>query len=323
VNLRELLDLQAGVVHRRQLVEHGYDDNDIRRLVRRREPARVHPGVYLNHTGLPTWLSRAWAACSSRGDAALCHRSALDLAGDPIHVAIEHPRNGADLPGVVLHRLTRLQERVQWHRSPPRLRIEEAAIDVAAEATTLSKATDVVTELCNRRATTPQRLLEALESRQRTSRGTELRRTLRDLADGMHSVLASGLVRRVMRRHGLPVGRRQVRARDAHGVVYRDVLLDDYGMVLELDGHAWHGDPTARTRDMSRDLAAAGRGLLTIRLGWAHVQIEPCVTLFRLAVVLHSVVGTAAPGPAPTSARCGDCDRPGKAEGSISVVRCR
>ncbi len=286
MTLQSLLDAQAGVVHRRQLRVHGLDDNDLRRLVRQRRLVRIHLGVYINHTGAPSWLSRAWAAVLFHREAALCDRSALDLAGDPIHVAIEHPRHGASLQGVVLHRLTDLSPRVQWHRSPPRLRVEDAALDVAGKAASLSRAIDVLTAVCNRRVTTPERLLETLAGRQRTPRGVQLRRALLDVADGMHSALESGLVRRVLKPHGLPVGTRQVRDATSHGVVYRDVVVAEYGLVLELDGHAWHGDPSARARDMTRDLVAAGAGLLTVRLGWPHIQQAPCVTASGLAAVL-------------------------------------
>ena len=284
--LRDIFDAQAGVIHRRQLLEHGHDDNDLRRLVRQRRLVRLHPGVYINHTGPPSWLSRAWAAVLFHGDAALCDRSAIDLAGEPIHVAIEHPRSGTELPGVVLHRLTRLGPRVQWQKSPPRLRIEDAALDVAGRETTLTRAIGVLTEVCNRRATSPDRLLAALASRQRTPRGVQLRRALLDVADGMQSTLEAGLVRRVLRPHGLPVGTRQVRETTEQGVVYRDVVIDELAVAIELDGHAWHGDPAARARDMSRDLLAAGAGLLTIRLGWPHIHQTPCRTAAGLAAVL-------------------------------------
>ena len=250
------------------------------------------------------------------GEAALCDRSALDMAGDPIHVAIEHPRKGGPLRGVVLHRLTRLHERVQWHRCPPRLRLEEAALDVAGAALTRQRAIDVLTEVCNRRATTPQRLLEAMDARQRMPRGSELRRALHDVAAGMHSALETLLLRRVVRPHGLPVGRRQVRQVTQRGVVYRDVLLDGFGVVIELDGQAWHGDPAARARDMARDLTAAGQGLLTVRLGWTQVHDEPCATAAELAAVLQAVAGKGGRRDAHATVLSGrsqaqdDCDRP-------------
>lgn len=53
---------QAGVLSRRQALEHGLGDNDIERLLRRHEWARVYPGVYVDHTGGLTELQRWWAA---------------------------------------------------------------------------------------------------------------------------------------------------------------------------------------------------------------------------------------------------------------------
>jgi very-short-patch-repair endonuclease len=78
-----------------------------------------------------------------------------------------------------------------------------------------------------------------------------------------------------------------VRDRTQQGVVYRDHLLAEFGLAIELDGHAWHGDPVARARDMSRDLAAAGQGLFTIRLGWTHIREQPCTTAAGLTAVLQ------------------------------------
>ena len=57
--LSALLSQQSGVVSRRQLLRAGLTDNDIARLLRRRELARVHSGVYVDHTGPLSWLQRA------------------------------------------------------------------------------------------------------------------------------------------------------------------------------------------------------------------------------------------------------------------------
>jgi hypothetical protein len=46
-----LLEAQHGVVSRSQLLEHGVEQHEIRRLLRRREWAVAHPGVYVAHTG--------------------------------------------------------------------------------------------------------------------------------------------------------------------------------------------------------------------------------------------------------------------------------
>jgi hypothetical protein len=53
------LALQAGVISRRQALSAGLEPHDVRRLLRRREWALLHPGVYVDHTGTPSWLQRA------------------------------------------------------------------------------------------------------------------------------------------------------------------------------------------------------------------------------------------------------------------------
>src|SRR6478735_11003645 len=82
-DLEELLHLQSGVVARRQLLASGALPHDIARLVRRRSLTRVHPGVYVDHTGAPTWRQRAWAACLYHWPAALAGPSALRIVAGP------------------------------------------------------------------------------------------------------------------------------------------------------------------------------------------------------------------------------------------------
>ena len=50
----EILDLQAGVVARRQLIARGWTNHEIARMLRKRLWARVLEGIYVNHTGEPT-----------------------------------------------------------------------------------------------------------------------------------------------------------------------------------------------------------------------------------------------------------------------------
>ena len=308
---RSLFAEQHGVAARSQLIGLGLDDNDLRRLVRRRKLAVVHRGVYADHTGSLTWNARAMAAVLFHPHSALCATSALELAGDPIHVAIEHPRRGAALPGVRLHRVRHLEERVQWHRIPPRLRIEEAALDVAGAATSTSDAVAVLAGVVQRRETTAERLLERLEARDRAPRGTELREIIQDVALGHHSVLERLLLTRVLRPHGLPLGSTQSRgATNGHRTIWRDRIYEDLGLALELDGRAWHDSPEAREEDGWRDLDAAKDGLLTLRLGWPHAEKQPCRTASGLDEVMRQRGWTG---------RATACT-PGCAVGSVAVT---
>ena len=81
VEVTRLLRRQDGVISRRQVRASGGTDADIDRLVRRRVWVRIHPGVYVDHTGPPSWRQRAWAAVLLLEPAALSGASALRAHG--------------------------------------------------------------------------------------------------------------------------------------------------------------------------------------------------------------------------------------------------
>jgi hypothetical protein len=190
----ELLTLQDGVIARRQVLAAGRSANDIRRWLRQRRWATVHPGVYVEHTGPLTWRQRAWAAILYAAPAALSHDSAVravDGPGradrrddDPIHVAVDRTRHFEPPPGVVAHQLAGLPARTLWNVSPPRLRIEEALVDLAAEAPDELRAIGVLADAVRARRTTPARLLDALGRRTRIARRGFLEGVLTDIAAG-------------------------------------------------------------------------------------------------------------------------------------------
>lgn len=110
--MRRLLRRQAGLATRRQLAEVAVTKPDLDRLLRRKELVRVHPGVFVDHTGELTDLQRAWAAVLYAAPAALCLESALDLTSDPVHVAVDWSRRlVAPPPGVRIHRVRGLAAR--------------------------------------------------------------------------------------------------------------------------------------------------------------------------------------------------------------------
>ena len=228
----------------------------------------------------------SWAAVLFHWPAALCNVSAVNLSGDVIHVAIHASRTATRLPGVRVHRLAGFDSRVLWNLSPPRDKLEEALLDVAAQADSPSAALAVVADACQRRRTTPRRVAEALSGRSRISHGRWLRRILSDVEAGVLSVLEASYHHRVARSHGLPSGRRQARERTEDGVVYRDVELEAYRLVIELDGRTHFEDVRTRWRDMDRDLLAASATKMTLRLGWIHCEERACRTAVRLAKVL-------------------------------------
>jgi hypothetical protein len=288
--LDELIGRQSGVLARRQALEYGLGDNDIRRRCRRREWVRLHPGVYVTHTGEPTWTQLAWAAVLFAWPAALCAESALEAVrggqrpGAPIHVAVGRNRGIAAPSGVRLHRMEHLTERVMWNVGPPRVRFADAVLDVAGVAPTDVAAVAVLADAVQSRRTTATRLLTALDARPRSRRGAWLRQVLSDIAAGACSVLEHGYLIRVERAHGLPRAGRQERESATLGIVYRDATYDE--LVVELDGRLFHDNARQRDRDLDRDLDAIVGGRVTVRLGYGQVFDRSCATAARVAALL-------------------------------------
>lgn len=83
MSLGELLDLQSGVVARRQLLEAGLEPSEVRRMLRRRGLVVARSGVYVSHAGELSWLQRAWVEVLNAWPAALTHRSAIRAANGP------------------------------------------------------------------------------------------------------------------------------------------------------------------------------------------------------------------------------------------------
>ncbi|WP_052693188.1 type IV toxin-antitoxin system AbiEi family antitoxin domain-containing protein [Nocardioides luteus] len=126
--------MQNGVATYAQLTAGGLSRIDIERAVRRNELRRVHPRVYIDHTGPLTWEQRAWAAVLYADPAVLC-RESLEAPrgrddGRPIHVAIDHSRKVMPQPGVVVHRMRGLALKA-YGGTPPRLRVEDNALAMA------------------------------------------------------------------------------------------------------------------------------------------------------------------------------------------------
>jgi hypothetical protein len=300
-----LLGSQSGVIARRQLLELGIGPAAIERALRRRELTRVLRGVFVDHTGRPTWLQHAWAGVLYAWPAALSGRSALRaVAGPgwrhhddrwPIEVAVDVRRTVRAQPGVRPVRISGLDALVQWNAGPPRVRTEVAALAVVSTLTEPIRRVALLADLCQSRCTTPARLRERLEATSRLRDRSWTARLLADLTEGTCSVLEHGHLTRVERAHGLPRGRRQAGRVTEQGLVLRDVVYDGFGVDLELDGRLFHASARQRDRDLDRDLDAAVLGHATVRLGWGQVFDRPCVTAGRLAVLLQRGGWTGSP----------------------------
>ena len=293
--LEALLVDQSGVISRRQVIGLGITATDINRNLRRRNWALVHPGVYVNHTGPLTWHQRAWAGVLFSWPAALSHDSAVRAGDGPgrrardestIHIAVDRHRSLVAPPGIRLHRMSGFGQRVRWNLGPPRIRYEDALLDIAADTGSDLDALGILADACGSRRTTAWRLVTTLGDRRRIARRDWLDSVLRDIAEGTCSVLEHGYLTRVERPHGLPRGRRQRPAVSTRGRVFRDVDYKRFGLIVELDGRAFHKSVADRDRDLDRDLDAAVERRETVRIGYGQVFDRECSTAWRIGSIL-------------------------------------
>lgn len=286
--IADLLVQQDGVITRAQILDAGATSSYIRCRIRQREWVAIYPGVYLNHTGEPTWRQRAWAAVHDAAPAALGAKSVTEFGRGAVHLVVPIDHRVTKRPGVAVRMRDRFAESVDWNKGPPRLRVEEAALDLAAEARTEQAAIAVLTGIVGDRRTTAPRLIAAMALRGRISRRELLTGVLTDIQAGTCSVLEHRYLTKVERAHGFPVAERQVPT-DVGRAGYRDAVYRDYGVVVELDGLLGHVDAASRDRDLERDLAAAAHAdLRTVRLGVGQVMSRPCATATKLAAILAS-----------------------------------
>jgi len=303
--------VQSGVVSRQQLVDLGATPHDIRRMLRRGKLVRVHPGVYVNHNGPLTWEQRAWCAVLVHWPAALARESALPNPAEdrPIHVAVDRKRTVKPVTGVVAHRTPDLDGRALWQRSPPRVALEHAAIDVAATKSDLLTRFRVFADAVQSRQTTARAISAVLEQR----RGIPERQILLELLDDLTSGACSVLEREYLlleRQHGLSSSEADGTYRQAPSAVggasaYRDVEYRPNHLLVELDGRVFHDTSVARDRDAQRDLeASVTDDDTTIRLTYGLVLRDGCQTIRHVATLLERRGWTGTFNP------CQDCAVP-------------
>lgn len=297
--------LQRGILSRRQALAFGADANVIGTRLRSERWQLVYRGVYATFTGELGRDAFMWAALLRAGPAAiLSHYSAAEIDGlsdrpvAAIHVTIPERRRVLDAPGIIVHRSDRIWSARHPSRMPPRTRIEETVLDLADGAMTLDDAVSWLARACGRRLTTAHRLTQAMDSRKKMRRRTDLAIALADVGDGVHSLLEYRYVRYAERPHGLPPAVRQAPVIIAGRRRYLDNLYQAYGVGTELDGNAAH-PIEERWRDIHRDNGAAEAGLEILRYSMADVMERPCQVAAQVAAVLRQR------GWKPALCRCG------------------
>jgi hypothetical protein len=292
LSLAQYLERQERVLTREQAGEAGLSRHAIAARLESGRWQRLHRGVFATFSGPVPRATQLWGAVLRAGAAAvLSHHTAAELwklTDEPsasIHVSVPRQAGSLDIPGLVVHFSSRLPGARHSARLPPQTTLEETVLDLADLSQTAEQAVAWPIRACQRRLTTPGRITDTLEARNRARWRRDLSDAITEVRAGVHSPLELRYLHAVERKHGLPRGDRQVLTIRGGRRQYLDVRYTRYGVVVELDGVSAH-PAEARQYDARRDNTNTLDGLLSLRYGWVPVAYHACDVAVEVASLL-------------------------------------
>lgn len=281
IRLAATLQRQHGCLSREEIINAGFTPRQVQHRVGCGLLVPVSRGVYRSITSAETGRSMLWAAHLALPNSVASHRSAawwLDFADEPTSPELSIPMttNGAPI-GVIVHR--RRLDLGPWTIKVDGLRVTRPEVTVLEMASQLTD--DAFTALVDRYAAGSRRRLDKLsewfdevcgQGRPGTARA---RRELeRRVAGDYASSRLERLFLQVIDASALPRPTLQWTPPWNRGVRV-DAAYVEARLIIELDGHAFHANPTAFEADRRRDQVATTHGWTTLRFTWAHLRDEP------------------------------------------------
>jgi very-short-patch-repair endonuclease len=289
-----LAEAQYGLVSRVQLLRLGLGRRAVQYRLRTGRLVAVRRGVYaVGHR--PAALAARWmAAVLGVGeDAVLSHRSAAALWGLRMtarpQIDVTVPRRLHASSGIDLHRTTLAADETTRHDGIPVTTPARTLLDLAAtvDQHRLRRAVEHAEML----RLTDQTSLQALTSRHARRPGTPAltnvldagalnpQRTRSELEERFRTFLAA---------QGLPRPQLNKTIHAGDTTIEADAVWPQARLIVELDGHAFHGHRQAFERDRIRDRRLQAAGWRVVRITWRQLHRDP----EALAADLRLLLGT-------------------------------
>jgi very-short-patch-repair endonuclease len=280
---------QHGVVTRAQLIRAGLSRDIIDNRVKARWLRPVHRGVYCVGPLAAPYMREMAAVLACGEEAVVSHRSASALwqllphaPDNHVHISLQTGRT-IRRSGIRIHRVASLP-RAQMTRvqSIPVTTPARTLLDLAAIATP-RELEQAMARAERRELASANKLLSLLALYPR-HRGTRHLTALlqRHERPRLTRSQAEELLLALIGKAELPAPDVNVRV----GPYEVDLLWREAGLVVEVDGFAFHADWTSFEADRRRDAELAARGLTVIRVTWRQVVDEPEAMLTRIAQAL-------------------------------------
>jgi len=269
-------------VTRAQLLALGLSSEGIDRRLRGRLLHREHLGVYAVGTPATTPIEKAAAAVLACGDqAALSYGSALALWGfarrwpDPPHITAPTDRRPSKVVVHTAKTLTRADVRV--HMGVRTTTLARALLDSARD----TPITRAVNDALRSPFLTKSQLADVC-ARNPNHPGTTLLIPFLDLTSGPTRSEFEDAFPDFCRTFDLPVPTMNVIV-CGYEV---DAYFPEHGVIVELDGWAFHRDRATFESDRNRDADTLAAGLVTVRITWVRMTTNPQHEADRLRAIL-------------------------------------
>jgi len=295
--LRRLLEVQHGMVARRQLNAHGIDRHSVRNQVAARRWVERTPRVIGTTTGPLSREQQLWLAVLHAGPRSMLGRpTAAEQHGltgwerDDVTVLVDDELSLEPVDGVHFFPSRRPFDLMISNRPGiPRCQLEPAVLLWAAYDAQVRPAHGVIAATVQQRLTTPARLVEWMEMLHPLRRARSFRRTIGDIVGGAQSG-AELDVRRMCRRFSMHLPDRQrIRTDRAGKRRWTDCewdLPDRWTLVLEVDG-SFHIEVRQQGDDFKRARRITTRNSIVVRCSayeLRHETEEVAVDLIALGV---------------------------------------
>jgi very-short-patch-repair endonuclease len=274
------------VVSRSELLRAGVSTHHVEHRLATGRLVRMHRGVY-RVGGLEAPRARHMAAILACGEnAVISHESSAGMLGltptassGAIDVGLSSGYRRR--PGLRIHRLPTL-------RRVDVMRIERIPLTTAARTLWDLATTSAPHDLARLYAKALDRGLvrraemERLRARHAGAPGSGIIRRLLENDPVLTRSPAEDRLQELIRAAGLPQPRTNV--------VVMGLEVDCYwpghGVVVEVDGFAYHGSAAAFERDRARDRRLVASGLVVLRVTWRQLDETPMAVVAQLAQAL-------------------------------------
>jgi len=280
-----ILRAQYGIITRRQALDAGLTDRQIRHRASQGQWMAVHRGVYRHCAVGPSWHNEMLAGCFATAGLA-SHRGAGALHGidgiKPIHRELVVPHGSwRPLVGLRVHQSTQMDRAEPVARAGiPCTGLARTALDLGAVMST-RRLGAVVDSLVREKRLDMSDLVSVLISHARRGRNGvgPMREVLEERRGEVRLPLSnwSRDVARLFVDHGLPqpVLEHRVTRADGSFVAQVDLSYPDRRIAIELDSVTWHFNLDSFIEDRRRWNRVVTAGWTVLNFSWSDFVDRP------------------------------------------------